>query len=163
MVAAVADELGIVDEGTEAARIALIKLPTHQFIQPLPGGDSACGLSGEYEAVRALVGEVLVERVGLVAVELPDDPLVSLAVLLPCFLCGFQRNLRVLLDEHREVIGQSVELGHFLDVGAHEANTLVERCQVLPVNAGPDVVGQGKQILPHGFQVFEDRASSIVH
>ncbi len=39
----------------------------------------------------------------------------------------------------------------------------VERRQVLPVNSGPDVVRQREQILPHGFQVLEDRASSIVH
>jgi len=140
MVAAVANELGVFDEGTEAARVALMKLPAHQLKEPLPGGDSACGLSGEDEAMWALVREVLVERMGLVTVEFPDDPLVSLAVLVPGLLGGFERNLRVLLDEHREVSGQSIELGHLLDVGAHETNALVEGRQVLPVNAGPDVV-----------------------
>ena len=47
-----------------------------------------------------LVGEVFVKRVGLIAVEVLDNPLVSLPVLLTGFLCGFKGDLRVLLDEH---------------------------------------------------------------
>src|SRR5271157_3428837 len=141
MVSAIADKLGVVDERTEASRVALMKLSAHQFIETLPGSDAAGGLANEDETVGALVGEVFVKRVGLIAVEVLDNPLVSLAVLLTGFFCGFKGDLRVLLDEHRQFSRQSIELAHLLDVRAHEANALVERRQVLPVYSGPDVVG----------------------
>src|ERR1700682_2363470 len=159
--AAIADELGVVDEGTEAARIALIKLLAHQCIQPLPGDNSTGGLPGEDETVGALVGKVLVDRVGLFTIEFPDDPLVLLAILLPGFFCGFKGDLRVLIDEDREVRGQSIEPSHLLDVGSHKANAFVERREVLPVDAGPDVVGESKQTLSHSPQIFKDRASTV--
>ena len=141
MVSAIADKLGVVDERTEASRVALMKLSAHQFIQPLPGGDAAGGLANQDEPVGTLVSEVLVKRVGLIAVEVLDNPLVSLPVLLTGFFCGFKGDLRVLLDEHRQFSRQSIELAHLLDVRAHEANAFVERRQVLPVYSGPDVVG----------------------
>jgi hypothetical protein len=48
--------------------------------------------------VWALVGELFVERVGLVTIEITDDTLVSLAILLTGLLRRLEGDLGVLLD-----------------------------------------------------------------
>ncbi len=109
----------------------------------------------------ALVGEVLVEPVRFLAIQLGDDPLVLHAVG-PASLLGFlQPDAGVLLHEGRQLAGYAVEVSRLGVVGPLELDAGLQGFRIVVVDGEPDVVRQRQQILADRFKVFEDATGAV--
>ncbi|MEX2141215.1 MAG: hypothetical protein WD894_18260 [Pirellulales bacterium] len=93
--AAVADKVWVFPESAEAGGLAGVKLAAEPQIEPLPGRDAGGGLTVEDKAVRASIGEILVDRVGLLAIKFSDDA----DVLVLTLAAGLPRYVPIILDQ----------------------------------------------------------------